>query len=382
MFTPTQTYFIDPLAPLVFRDGRPFGETGDGVGLSFPWPTTTSGAVRAAIGELNALSFDDPAVLAQLKGTMVRGPLPCRIQPNGTVEPLFPKPADALYMEVKGQLGPVPLKPLVSDPMSGGMDLPDQGLLPIAPPRAVTPKGRAGPALWYLSTLESWLLGHAPAGAVDSLGIDPFPEARRTHVGIEPSTLASKEGILFQSSNLEFGHQRLTPDHRPPGQAWSDDRYGLLVQAATDLPRCLRRVGGEGRLAEIVPAQGAWPSPPPALMHSIKAAGRFRLILATPGLFGQGWIPSWLTSGIPPGVEGLRVRLKAAAVDRWMAVSGWDMEHRRARAVRRAVPAGATYWLEIIEGDPEKVLELWLASVCDREADRNDGFGLVLPGVW
>ncbi len=52
--------------------------------------------------------------------------------------------------------------------------------------------------------------------------------------------------------------------------------------------------------------------------------------------------------------------------------------------MRKAVAAGAVYWFELIEpSDPEQALhDLWLASISDREDDRRQGFGVVLPAPW
>ena len=50
---------------------------------------------------------------------------------------------------------------------------------------------------------------------------------------------------------------------------------------------------------------------------------------------------------------------------------------------RKLVPAGATYWFDVLGAcDKDAVVALWLASVCDEQQDRRDGFGLALPGPW
>jgi CRISPR-associated protein Cmr3 len=125
------------------------------------------------------------------------------------------------------------------------------------------------------------------------------------------------------------------------------------------------------------------------------AAG-LRLVLATPALFAKGWLPGWLDDrleGTPPHGSGLKLKLRGVALDRWGALSGWDMRPDKphpshqggaARSTRRLVPAGAVYWFEILAntGAANIAERLWLASVCDAENDRRDGFGLALPGVW
>ncbi|MCI5168652.1 MAG: hypothetical protein D3903_21790, partial [Candidatus Electrothrix sp. GM3_4] len=125
-----------------------------------------------------------------------------------------------------------------------------------------------------------------------------------------------------------------------------------------------------------------------------------RLILATPALFTQGWQPGWIKEtsegliGSPPCFPEIELQLKAFVTPRWQPVSGWDLvrnsqsEEKQekggpgcARAVRRMVPAGAVYWFEVKAGY-EQLPELWLKPVSDLEQDQDDGYGLVLPGIW
>ena len=51
-----------------------------------------------------------------------------------------------------------------------------------------------------------------------------------------------------------------------------------------------------------------------------------------------------------------------------------------AKPAKRATPAGAVYWFDILEGNKEEIPGLWLKPISDQQS--NDGFGLVIPGVW
>ena len=80
---------------------------------------------------------------------------------------------------------------------------------------------------------------------------------------------------------------------------------------------------------------------------------------------------------------GVRLQLVAAAVERWQPHSGWDLLKKEPRQTRKLVSAGATYWFRLLEPTtPEALAGLWLASLCDHEQDRRDGFGLALPAPW
>lgn len=121
------------------------------------------------------------------------------------------------------------------------------------------------------------------------------------------------------------------------------------------------------------------------------------MILATPAIFSNGWLPAWLKckrlddgsdvlEGTPPGAsDDLKLRLISACVDRWKPISGWSAEakSRGPKAIRRMVPAGSVYFFEVQPGGNSSELgKLWLRSVCDKEEDRKDGFGLAVWGIW
>ena len=112
---------------------------------------------------------------------------------------------------------------------------------------------------------------------------------------------------------------------------------------------------------------------------------RVRLMLASPAPFDAGWRPGWLDGKheVPAGT-GVVLKLVGACVPRWKAISGWSLEKGKfgAKPVRRLAPAGSVYFCEVQEGDPSKLASRWLESVCDREADMREGFGLALWGTW
>src|SRR5581483_1168486 len=141
-----------------------------------------------------------------------------------------------------------------------------------------------------------------------------------------------------------------------------------------------------------------WPACPDELKEKLHKASYVRMILATPAIFGRGWVPQWLDrttrEGAPPGLQGkIRLKLVSAAVPRHQAVSGWEMENRRPKPVRWMAPAGSVYFFTVIDGDAAILAEEgWLAPVSDDEEtsephrpvskNRDDGFGLALWGVW
>lgn len=135
--------------------------------------------------------------------------------------------------------------------------------------------------------------------------------------------------------------------------------------------------GGERRLAYVEP-YNQWLHCPESLRERLRTARYVRMYLATPAQFTHGWRPGWLCEknqngsrsleGTPPGLEGLTLRLMAAAVPRRVPVSGWNLRYsqRGPRPVRWCVPAGAVYFFEVVTGEPSILADQgWLHPVSD-----------------
>lgn len=216
-------------------------------------------------------------------------------------------------------------------------------------------------------------------------GLEQLPMETRTHVGIERTRDAAENGRLFQTAGLD-----LTAPQNEGGQGWKARDLAFLAQSSVALQATLANFGGERRMVRVHPqteGPSCWPALPPDMTGKIIRAGGLKLTLVTPGIFGLGYLPGWINpetlEGSPPGTSALRLRLKAAAIERWLPVSGWDLARHQPRALRKAVAAGAVYWFECL--DPpgqEDLARLWLAPLSDHAQDRLDGFGLALPAPW
>jgi CRISPR-associated protein Cmr3 len=152
----------------------------------------------------------------------------------------------------------------------------------------------------------------------------------------------------------------------------------------------LLRLGGDGRGAEVSP----WGEVRVATESLAPANEPFTVVLTTPGLFPGGWLPPGV--GHRDGayrleVDGLRARLAAAAVPRAEVVSGWDLAAHRPKPAQRAVPAGAVYYFDEVEGDPSAYRErLWALAETELgtrwdtawKQRRAEGFDNVVIGRW
>lgn len=382
--TAMTTYVLEPLAPLVVRSGRPFDGQAGADAARFPPPSTLAGALRTALAESSGQAFS-PA----LSEIPVNGPLPVKLDDAGApVSLLVPKPADALYFWDASKSAKRVVRAQPAPFAAGeGADL-DAGLLPVTLADEAIGKPAPGPRWWSFADFELFRNGaDLPIAQLVENGWTPLADEIRTHVGIDPQRQAAANGQLFQTAGLDF----LSRGDKMP--ALSVRRIGLLGRVnhfAGKIETGVLTLGGERRLSAIARADEAiWPTPASELLDSIVAAGGLCLSLLTPALFAAGWRPDWLHAakdrvleGSPPGCQGLTLRLRAAALDRWLPHSGWDLAAMKPRAGRKLVPGGAAYWFEIAAGDAEALRHLWLSSVCDDAQDCRDGFGLSLIHPW
>lgn len=379
---------LQPLAPLLLRDGRPFaagGEESRAQSLPLPLPHTLAGFVRTQLGEARGFDWrslkglDEHALykrLRELHGTPIRSLL----LRNDTF--MFPAPLNAV-VDKDGNIyrsAPEPLK------AGEGVNLPDDDLRPplLSPDPGEGFKPAPGYNYWPTETMKRWLLGETPE---QREAISGPPSEERTHVSIDPTTGAGVEGELFTVSYRSFEDVQDGTHHR-----WTM-RVKTDVQGEISK---LGHLGGERRpvaLANLGNDPAAWPNKGQFQEVTNKLLdpnqSRICFILTSPALFTHGWKPAWLTEDTgpetPAGVRVLRgkVKLVGAAVGRRVAVSGWTLRENKPKAVRWAVPAGSVYFLEVTEDfDRKKLLDAWLKPLSDRQNDQRDGFGCALWGVW
>ena len=357
---------LEPLAPIIIGSGRPFGQSVAN-SAQFPPPSTVAGCLRTAWARATNTPFGPK--LAEIS---VAGPLLL----NCDNQVLVPKPADALYFGHGKAAACVRAEPCEFD--VGGADLPD-GLRPVQLPAQIQGKPGDGPAWWSWKDFVAFREGKKVAHVdLCKNGWTPPAGDRRTHVAIDRLTGAADAEKLFQTEGMDFA-----------ARAGDDSVVGtrLLVRFEKDLGETLVHLGGERRLAALHPEEKTrWPKPPAGWLNKIRASGGLCLTLLTPGIFSAGYRPGWLNSdliGSPPTAPNLRLKLRAAAVDRWQPHSGWDLANQQPRPTRKLAGAGTTYWFCIVGGGGDGDLNsLWLTNVSDCAQDRRDGFGLALPSPW
>ena len=390
---------VQPRDPIIARDGRPFGLTsGNRMRcLDWPLPSVAAGSLRTLLGRKLGGNFD-VKLIKQLKKLVCRGPLPV------SGETLYvPCPNDAIiHQDGAGDK----LQPCFDMEEGCGTDLPD-GLVPVLGSQPLG-KSKSPPKWWSKDKMVEWLVTdvdlakffHEETGFLKSPSQD-----ERTHLKIDPHTLASEEGMLFTTSGLVLDRFGRSGDETTTAESslsmTATHGAGSILQGAwKDFPS-FQPFGGERRLVEFsnAPEQAdLWNCPGEIrkALDGVKEGSRLRMVLASAAIFSGGWRPGWLDDSVqrihtPPQLKPGTLKLKLVAVSnqRWEPVSGWSYEpHEHTRrpgpkAIRRMVPAGGVYFFEVVSCEANIPWEeLWLASVSDDEQDRNDGFGLAMWGTW
>lgn len=383
-------YFVlNPLDPLIIRSSRPFEAISDADAAKFPPPSTIAGALRNLHGRTIGIDFNDRSKKEQIKALLevtVSGPLAVKLPVNQSTDNLeqkhilVPKPADAQYFALGEDAVVVGMQP-ASLHADESCDLPND-LLPLFLSQDIQGKPVSGPKWWSLTDLLDWRSGNCvDFDALKDNGWTPTEPDIRTHIERDNKTRTSVDGQIFQTTGLTMWQQPEQPQNFP------NERVAILAGIDGEVSLQAMNLGGERRLAEVEVCN-LWPKPPANFAQDIINAGGLTLTFLTPSIFKQGWRPDWLDeetlTGTPPGCAPLQLKLKAAALDRWQPQSGWDLASNKPRASERMIPAGATYWFEIVKGTAtaQAIETLWMAHLCDNPQHNLNGFGLTLPMAY
>lgn len=242
---------------------------------------------------------------------------------------------------------------------------------------------------------------------IDDVGISGLRKEVRTHIAMDPTskTADAESGALFQTEGLVFQtmirmiiqtagqtlNKKPIADHASPAMVGHvEKRFALALDIQSevrangekyDLVPGVAPFGGERRIVFWRETTDHFPEAEESFLRTLAKERRARLILLTPAYFLKGWYPTWLLQKR----DGVQPNLVGAALSRYVTVSGWDFEMQKPKKTRRLVPAGTVYFLHLI-GEEEAVYQwlksIWMSNVSDEDADRRDGFGLAVLGVW
>ena len=338
------------LDTLVFRDGKPFGNGGDtwADSLMFPTPTTLYGALRGAYFSQNpdqlpkANTPEDPT-----KDLCIKGIYFCNLKEGGY---LFPIPRD-----------------LVKTEQDSGEKITLLNLIPNVAtsnplPYIFTVFDECDKVENVEGFMGEWSFGDYINADISTLSPQNL-YLYGNFVSIEP-----KIGIALDRGRRTAQEERLyrLAQYRYNGLGIVVDFEGIEIADYGVL-----KLGGEAKGARYEKFEG-----------SFEAAGSldgdmFKVVLLTPAIFSQGWIPDFVD---PYTMEGkdIQVRLVAAAIGRAQYIGGWDMQKKFPKPMKKAVPPGSVYFFELIDKvDAKNILDRFsLRSIVADTSLQKEGYGI------
>ena len=374
---PTTFRFIEPLDVLFLRGNKLFGDPGShGESLVPPWPSVAAGALRSLM-----LAADGVDLAAFARGAVKHPTLGTPAEPGtfaltgfdlarrdkaGRIETLHALPADLALTRDDGD-GALRLTCL--QPQAPAAGLASSAPLAQWPVLAESKRGKPAGGHWLSqSGWGAYLAGRTPK--VDQLvSADKLWQLdARIGIGLDTTTRSAEDGKLFTAQAVAFVR---------------DVGFLAAVRGAVPPRSGMLRFGGDGRGAALqavdhVPPQPDW--------EAIARARRCRIVLTTPGLFTQGWLPPGVDGECHLSLHGITGRLVSAAVPRAEVISGWDLARAQPKAAERVAPAGSVYWIDELEATPEqlrKLAEHGLWSDEEQNAVRRaEGFNRFTFGAW
>ena len=376
MTLPTTYRFIEPLDVLFLRGNKLFGDPGShGDSLVPPWPSVAAGALRSMM-----LAADGVDITAFARGQSPHPTLGTPVAPGafaltgfdlarrnraGQAETLHALPADLVLTEQPN--GGLQLNRLQAQAPAPG--LASSAPLALWPLLAQTERCKAVTGHWLTQAgWAAYLKGQTP-------GIDALVPSNqlwqidaRIGIGLDASTRSVADGKLFTAQAVAF----------QPGVGF------LAAIRGAEPPRSgLLRFGGDGRGAAL---SALAHSPPQPDWEAITRARCCRIVLSTPGLFAQGWLPPGVDAGHQLALQGISGRLVCAALPRAEIVSGWDLARQQPKAAERMAATGSVYWVDRLAASPEqlrKLAEHGLWGDADQNATRRaEGFNRFTLAAW
>lgn len=372
---------MHPIDVMIPRGNRLFGGGVHGEALMPPWPSVFAGALAsralADAGRVGEITREPGRAEAILADTVGPDYALTALALAWYDELLFPLPADLVAQE-GARLAP--LSPRALDSRFEAVGTSTGGALPMVPILGAPNRKKPLSGQWITAAgLTLHLDGRVPDPDCLVPASCLWQTDPRLGIALDAASGTTAESLIYTTDAVVL----------QPGVRF------VACFAGSRLPsEGLVRLGGDGRGARIAPA-GA------AIAQAIEELGRpqpqwrgFRMVLATPGLFPQGWVPP----GLDPvtrrlTIDGLVAELVAASVPRHEVVSGWDLANHVPKPARKLAPQGSCYWFRVVEGDTAALASLreqglWplmeknSENTTENTARRREGYNRVWFGAW
>ncbi len=388
MSRPAEYRFVQALDVLFLRGNKLFGDPGShGESLIPPWPSVAAGALRSRIlvddgfdlGAFARAQLEHPALgTPQRPGSFAITHFSLgRVNADGRAEVIATLPDDVVITEdADGKIASVSLL----HPQALSAAIQSSAPTPMLPVLAQAERGKAAGGYWLTAKgFAQYLAGETPAQDTLLKSNALWSIDTRVGVGLDPATRSAADGHLFSMQAVGL---------RP--------EVGFIIGAAgAALPlRGMLRLGGDGRAAAI---SSATVSPVPQIaLSSLAQTQRARIVLTSPGVFENGWLPNGIVTDSAGefriDLPGISARLVSAAVSRPETISGWDLALNEPKPAELAAPAGSVYWFDQLQATPDALgkladLGLWgdrsdTAEHARQAQRRAEGFNRFAWAAW
>lgn len=347
-------YEIEPLDNFFFRSPAPFeagGETTVSHSIFPPLPSTYAGALRPLVKQEEA----------SMRGIKVGWNGLIWKRENSNPELCFPMPKD-LYITDQNKEGQWNLnkKIICKKNLS---NYPLDYIIGIGETEAPKPEKEVVPYMQE-HTMRSYLNANEDPLTCMDLSEKLFMEPR-VGIEIDRNSKVSKDQRIYTTLCI-----------RPKPEI----RLAVEIQGDIPIEQAVIRLGGEGKLANAVRSACHLD------MEAEPGNSRyFKLYLATPAVFRNGWIPGWINRENNTGYFSFRnkavnVKLMGACVGKPLPCGsfGYVKDDKtgerkyRPRELRFAVPAGSVYYFELRKGKYEDAVKLFHNKCI---SDYRDGLG-------
>lgn len=375
-------YKIKPLDTIFFRDGRPFSMGYDTwANLIFPpYPSTIYGSIRSwLIFERGSLiDFENNKFENELGTPNKKGSLKINgifIEYNDTL--LFPIPRDLLILEETKDLHKCDenknldkyrknKKTLIPLSLSQKPEvfISDYELDYILVNKSNEKLDEAEGFLDINSLLKYLTCNDNSYHPIDKKDI--FEIEYKIGIKRNRKTLSSEEGYLYRIPMIRLK---------------KDVNFFIQIEGLNHYPeRGIIQLGGEGRIAEIKKYDNDLLKDLRDINFEFKN-NIFKLYLATPAIFNNGWLPEWIDKSNYEGkYNGIRLKLIGCIIGKYNLIGGWNLANQKPKPMFKAVPSGSIYYFKILnDTPPEKVKETFhLKNISDVNSE--EGYGLSLIG--
>jgi len=368
--------FIEPNDVFMFRDGKPFagGDDHFARGSFPPPPSTIYGALRSHILSIKSGEFDisknNPTKISETikneigtkdsLGTLTITQFSIAKNNGAHIQQYFPMPKDIAKVKGKDSVGFYILKPNKDVSDAALTDLP-LSLLYMWHETEEALEAATG----FLSQDEmaKYLQGEAPEATIEANAIYQTEERtgirkNRLRRSVETGGLYSVEYFRMQEG---FG-------------------FALELEGTALLPESgIMRLGGDHRSARYF--KSSWKDIDiKPIKDKIVKDKYFKLVLLTPAIFKQGWLPDGIDSNTSEGIiNSIKLKMTDSSIGKPIGIGGFDLAKGMPKTMKKAVPAGSVYYFELKDCNVDDLFErLWLKAIGNERS--KEGFGITLIG--